>query len=181
MIILINKFKNWGDCKEISISNEINKTEFTERVIYKDKNVKNVFSFLEISKEDIIQQFFIYSNWWGRIKNSFFTLDGFKGKSETCCGVINIDELQNFNGKNFVPINNKNEQAKIEVSDFASLTLFCQRKFKASPSYDVVKIISEAPNLWVRIKIKMPNGKTYLAEGTSKKDAANKFAKTYIL
>lgn len=171
-----------GNCLELTPEHsELNKTDFTERVIYKDKNVEIVFSFLEITEDDIIQQFFIHSNWWGKIKNSFFTLEGFKGKSEeTRCGVININELKNFNvnGK-FVPVNNRNEQAKIEVSDFASLTLLCQRKYKASPSYEVVAIISEAPNSWVRIQIKMPDGKTYFSEGTSKKDAANRFANSY--
>lgn len=170
-----------GDCLELNPErSELNKTDFTERVIYKDKNVEIVFSFLEIAKDDMIQQFFIRSNWWGKIKNSFFTLEGFKGKSKERCGVINVDELKNFNvNGDYVPVNNRNEQAKIEIIDFASLTLLCQRRFKASPSYQVVEIISEAPNSLVRIEVKMPDGKTHLSEGTSKKDAANRFANSY--
>ena len=170
-----------GDCLELNPErSELNKTDFTERIIYKDKNVEIVYSYLEIAKDDMIQQFFIRSNWWGKIKNSFFTLDGFKGKIDERCGVINIDELRNFNvNSDSVPINNKNEQAKIEISDFASLTLLCQRKFKASPSYEVECVISEAPNSWVKIIIYMPDGSKHFSEGTSKKDAANRFAKTY--
>lgn len=170
-----------GDCLELNPErSEINKTDFTERVIYKDKNVEVIYSFLEIAKDDMIQQFFIRSNWWGKIKNSFFTLEGFKGKSEERYGVINVDELKNFNvNGEHVPVNNKNQQAKIEITDFASLTLLCQRKFKSSPSYQVVKIIREAPNSWVKIEVKMPDGKIYFSEGTSKKDAANRFAMSY--
>lgn len=159
---------------------ELNKSGFTERIIYKDKNVEIVYSFLEIAKDDIIQQFFIRSNWWGKIKNSFFTLEDFKGKCEERCGVINVDELKNFNvNGNFAPVNNKNEQAKIDVADFASLTLLCQRKFKTSPSYEVIDIISKSPNSWIKIKVNMPDGKPHYSEGTSKKDAANRFANIY--
>lgn len=75
---------------------EFNETNFTERVIYKDKNVEIIYSFLKIAEDDMIQQFFIYSSWWGKIKNSFFTLEGFKGKSDERCGVININELKKF-------------------------------------------------------------------------------------
>lgn len=79
----------------------------------------------------------------------------------------------------YVPINNKNEKIKIEVRDFVSLVLMCQRKYRASPYYRVTNVFSQSPNPWVRIQINMPNGNTYYSEGTSKKDAANKFANSY--
>lgn len=176
---LLNNKK--ADALELSkLRSALNKTEFVERVIYKDKNVEIIFSFLYISEDDIIQQFFIYSNWWGQIKNSFFTLEGFKGKCDFRCGVINIDDLQAYNNKrDVVRINNKNEKSKIDVIDFSSLVLACQKKYKISPTYKVVKIISEAPNSWVKIEISMPDGTFHNSEGTSKKDAANKFATNY--
>ena len=173
-----------GDAMELNNDTVIilPSTGFKKRVIYKDKNVEIYFSYLKVSEDDIIQQFYIISNWWGQIKNSFFTLDGFKGKCEKKLGVININELKSFNNNHtYVPVNNKNDHAQIKVHDFASLTLYCQRKYKASPSYKVVDIISEAPNSWVSIKIHMPNGEIHFSEGTSKKDAANKFAKNFKL
>jgi len=157
----------------------LKKTGFNERVVYKDKSMEIIFSYLKIADDNIIQQFFIYSNWWGKIKNSFFTCEGFKGKSETKCGVVNINGLQPFNYKgDAVTINNKNEIANIEITDFNSLVLYCHRKFKTSPNYEVIEVISQAPNSWVKIQVNMPDGK-YFAEGSSKKEAANKFAVEY--
>ena len=172
-----------ADAMELGVADfGVNNSDSINRVIYKDKSVEIIYNYLEIAKNDIIQQFFIKSNWWGKIKNSIFTLEGFRGNcNEKKCGVIGMDELKDFNVGNFVPINNRNEQAKIEITDFASLTLHCQRKFKTSPSYEVVKIISEAPNSWVKIKINMPDGLIHFSEGASKKDAANRFAASYKL
>jgi len=155
------------------------KSDFIERTVYKDKSIEIIFSYLKIADDDIIQQFFIYSNWWGKIKNSFFTVEGFKGKSELKCGVINVDELKPFNNNGqSVAINNRNETAKIEIADFNSLVAYCQRKFKASPSYETVEVISQSPSL-VKIKITMPDGKSHFETGGSKKEAANKFALKY--
>lgn len=170
-----------GDCLELGTDNsQKNDSDFVERVIYKDKNVEIIFSCLEIAKDDLIQQFFIRSNWWGKIKNSFFTCEGFKGKSDIKCGVININELKpfNYNGDT-VAINNKNEIATIGITDFASLVLYCQRKYKSSPNYQVVEVISLSPDSWVKIQVNMPDGSKHFAEGSSKKDAANNFAKTF--
>ena len=171
-----------GDVMELNntVVTELPLTRFKERGIYKDKNVEIYFSYLEVSEDDIIQQFYISSTWWGQIKNSFFTLDGFKGKCGKKTGVININELKSFNNnRTYVPVNNKNDHAQIKIHDFASLTLYCQRKYKASPSYKVVEVISEAPDPWVSIKIYIPNGEVYFSLGTSKKDAANRFAKNF--
>lgn len=152
---------------------------FISRTIYKDKNIEIVYSFLKIEDDDIIEQFFVYSNWWGKIKNSFFTCNGFKGKSATKCCVINLNELKSYNYGTMHQINNKNETSNIEVFDFNSLVAYCQRKFKSSPSYSVVDVISLSPNPWVKIEVIMPDGSKHNFEGTSKKDAANRFAVDY--
>lgn len=171
-----------ADCMELSAEGELKEglnpnTGFTTRIVYKDKHVTIAYSYLEIDEDDIIQNFFIISNWWGRIKNSYFTIDGERGKfGYVRCGVFSPGELEPFKTYNHVPVNNRNEQVDIDVNDFASLALYCQRKYKASPTYKVVEVLSLSPNPWVRIKVRMPDGKTYYHEGTSKKHAANKFA-----
>jgi len=169
-----------GNCLELNPDKGGNDNSgFVSRVIYKDKNIEIIFSYLIIAEDDIIQQFFIYSNWWGKIKNSFFTCDGSKGKSELKCGVINIDELKFSKQNTTHQINNKNETAKIEIIDFNSLVAYCQRKFKASPSYNVVEVLSLSPNSWVKIEVIMPDGIKHYFEDTSKKEAANSFAIDY--
>jgi hypothetical protein len=176
---LLNNKK--ADALEFGIYKNIvnGKSDFTERVIYEDKSMKIIYSFLKIKKDDTIEQFFIYSTWWGKIKNSFFTLEGFKGKCEIRCGGINLNDLKTYNSDTNHVVNNHNQLAKIEVIDFASLTLYCQKTMKASPTYKVVEIISQSPNPWVKIKVIMPDGNVYPKEGTSKKDAANRFAVEY--
>ncbi len=169
-----------GDCLELNPDKGgKDNSGFVSRVIYKDKNIEIVFSYLKIEEDDIIQQFFIYSNWWGKIKNSFFTCDSYKGKSEVKCGVINIDALKISKQNTTHKINNKNETAKLEITDFNSLVAYCQRKFKSSPSYNVVEVISLSPNSWVKIEVSMPDGSKHYFEGVSKKEAANSFAVDY--
>jgi len=163
-----------GSEEDVLENNPDNK--FINRVIYEDKTMKIIYSFLKIKEDDIIEQFFIYSTWWGKIKNSHLSLEGFTGKSQRRCGVINIDDLKTWNSGTNHSINNHNAEVKIEVTDFASLVLFCQKKYKKSPSYEVSEVISLSPNPWVEIKIFMPDGTEHCYEGTSKKDAANKFA-----
>lgn len=154
---------------------------FTDRTVYQDKNIEVIYSFLKIEEDDIIEQFFIYSNWWGSIKNSFFTIEGEKGKfNHLRCGVINLNELKKTHQKTSHEVNNKNMAVGINVTDFASFTQHCQRVFRGSPTYDVVEVISLSPNSWVKIEIVLPNGEKHYSEGTSKKDAANRFAAPYF-
>jgi len=173
-----------ADCMELSAKEELKeglnpKTGFTTRIVYKDKHVTIAYSYMELDEDDILQNFFIVSNWWGRIKNSYFTIDGERGKfGYVRCGVFSPDELKPFKTRDHVPVNNRNEKVDIEVNDFASLVLYCQRKYKASPSYEVLEVLSLSPNPLVRIKVRMPDGKLYLQEGTSKKHAANLFAQS---
>lgn len=153
---------------------------FVTRTVYKDKNIEVLYSYLKIGRGEFIEQFFIYSNWWGAIKNSFFTINGEKGKMpEVRCGVINLNELKKHTSKTNHAINNKNMAAKIEVKDFASFTQHCQRVFRGSPTYEVIEVVSLSPNSWVKIKVVLPNGQKHYSEGTSKKDAANRFAASY--
>ncbi len=179
---LLNNKK--GDCLELSAGRESadNKSGFIDIPIYKDKNMKIIYSYLVVDEktDDIIEQFFIYSNWWGKIKNSHFTIEGDRGNfRNTRCGVININELKDWNSGTSHQINNKNATVAIEIVDFASLTAYCQRVFKASPSYGEATVISESPNPWVEVEINMPTNRTYSAQGISKKDAGNRFAIEY--
>lgn len=153
---------------------------FVNRTVYKDKNIEVIYSFLKIEEDDIIEEFFIYSNWWGSIKNSFFTIGGEKGKSSQIrCGVINLEKLKKFSQKTNYAVNNKNMAVGINVKDFASFTQYCQRVFRGSPTYEVIEVVSLSPNSWVKIEILLPNGEKRYSEGTSKKDAANRFAASY--
>lgn len=176
--LLSNKKAN---ALELSSERSDENNGFTKRVIYKDKTMEIIYSFLEIEKDDVIEQFTIYSTWWGKIKNSYFTLEGFKGKSDKIrCGVININDLKDWNSRSNHPINNHNSKASVvEVTDFASFTLLCQKVFKASPSYEVKRVIRQSPDPLVEIKVIMPDGTEHLQKGSSKKDAANKFAVSY--
>ena len=171
-----------ADAFELSAKTKEQNIGFVNQTIYKDKNMEIIFSYLKITENDLIQHFLIHSTWWGKIKNSYLTLEGLKGKTQKVkCGIININDLKsyNINDDDKVAVNNKNQAATIEISDFPSLVLYCQRKFKVSPFYTVEEVIYESPNSWVKIKITMPDGKTYLSEGISKKDAANRFAREY--
>lgn len=171
-----------ADALELSAEKAGNdgRSGFVNRTVYKDKNIEVIYSYLKIEQDDIIEQFFIYSNWWGSIKNSFFTIGGEKGKTPYIrCGVINLNKLKKFTPKTTHVVNNKNMAASISVKDFASFTQYCQRAFRGSPTYDVVEVVSLSPNSWVRIEIVLPNGEKHYSEGTSKKDAANRFAASY--
>lgn len=70
---------------------------YVNRVIYEDKKTKIIFSHLEIDRGSLIQKFFFYSSSWGRIKNSFFTLEGYQGAfDEKMCGFINIKDIADY-------------------------------------------------------------------------------------
>ncbi|MHA3046492.1 hypothetical protein JSO59_003885 [Riemerella anatipestifer] len=172
-----------GDLLKLSpVRDNETDTGFTSIVIYKDKHMEIIYSYLIVDEEndDIIEQFTIYSKWFGKIKNSFFTLNGEKGKfGTTQCGVISVRDLRNFKSKTNHKIHNTNKEVDVEIQDFASLVLYCQKKYGASPSYRVTEVISLSPNSWVEIEITMPNGETHLAEGENKKAAANNFAKSF--
>ena len=171
-----------ADALELSSErgNDDGRSEFINRTVYKDKNIEVIYSFLKIDEDDIIEEFFIYSNWWGSIKNSFFTIGGDRGKTPHIrCGVINLEQLKKFTPKTNHVVNNKNMAVDISVKDFASFTQHCQRVFRGSPTYNVTEVISLSPNSWVKIEIVLPNGQKHYSEGTSKKDAANRFAASY--
>lgn len=120
--------------------------------------------------------FIIYSPWWGKIKNSFFTIEGHKGRfSSVRCGVINVDNLKPFTSRTKHKINNKNKVADIEVTDFASFVALYQRKFDQSPTYTTTQVISQHPSL-VEIEINLPSHRVFRRTGKSKKHAANAFA-----
>lgn len=177
---LLNNKK--GECLELSPEEgtDTGKSGFTNRVVYEDKNMKIVFSFLEIAEDDTIQEFFIYSKWWGQIKNSMFTLQGWRGKSkELLCGMIEVNNLKNWNSGTNHAVNNRNRVADIEVIDFASFAQRCQKVFRGNPNYKVAEVISLSPNPWVKIEVTMPDGSRHEHEGASKKDAANRFAVAY--
>lgn len=152
---------------------------FTNRTIYEDKAMRIVYSYCEVEKGNIYEQFIVCSTWWGKIKNSFFTLKGHKGKCKLRYGVIYRSKLSDHSSGTNHAINNRNSVAQIEVTDFATFTKKCQRVFKDSPSYFVTKVVSLSPNPWVRIQVTMPDGTKHESEGYSQKDAANRFALRY--
>lgn len=186
---LLNNKK--GDCFELAIDSGTplitsstrtgpDGREFKNISIYKDKHIEIIYSYLIIAEDDVIEEFLIYSKWWGKIKNSIFTLGGDRGEFKNIkCGVINLNELKDWNSGSNHAIHNKNQKVEIEITDFASLTAYCQRLFRGSPSYGQVKVLREAPNSWVSVEIHMPDGIIHIAKGTSKKEAGKTFAKEF--
>lgn len=151
---------------------------WTHTVVYDDGKVKIEYSVLEIAKDDIMQNITIYSAWWGRIKNSQITLEGFSGKStEILCGRTDVGSFKSLEDCTFskkVPINNKNKSAHIEITNFDSFCKAYQRTFGQSPSCRVTNVISQSPSL-VEVEIEF-NGDVKYITGVSKRDAADKFA-----
>lgn len=154
----------------------------TDRVIYKDKHMEIIYSVLHIAPGDSIEQFFFYSKWFGAIKNSRFTLEGWSGKTNVVrCGTIDVSQIKEFKSNTAHTINNKNQVAAIDGNDFAAFVAYCQRVHKASPSYQVIRVIAQAPEPWVKIEINAPcfDGPCF-AEGASKREAANSWAAKFI-
>jgi hypothetical protein len=176
---LLNNKK--ADGLELSAEqSEDENTGFKSRTVYKDKTMEIIYSYLEIDDDDFVENVYIYSKWWGQIKNSFFSCEGFTGKSKvTKCAVFDLNEIKPYKAKTSHPVNNKNEAAQIPVTDFDSLVKYFQRVYKKSPKYRVIEIISLPPNSQVKIEVIMPTGTIHVISGTSKKEAANKFADLY--
>jgi hypothetical protein len=174
-----------GDCLELNPKhaslNPRHPLDFIEHMIYKDKNVQIIYSFLKIAKDDVIQQFFIYSNWWGKIKNSFFTLEGFKGKSEEeKCGVINITELNEIKlNSDLVPVNNKNQICSTKVktdNPIIELAEYCQKHFKQNIETVVSIDGGSQHEPVIKADIIIPNGEVYSGKGKNQKEAKQKAA-----
>lgn len=170
-----------GDTIELSPERSNEKTEDIpeekEILIYQDKSMKVYFSYLIIEEDDVIEQFIIYSRWWGKIKNSFFTINGEKGKfTKVRCGVINSRDLETYQNQTNHPINNKNKVADIKVTNFDTFVKFWQRKYGESPSYKVRRVVSPL----VEIEVYVPKYGRYTHQGHSKKAAANEFAQKFI-
>jgi hypothetical protein len=169
-----------GDAVELSPEKTETDTGFTNETIYKDKNIEIIYSYLVVGKDDIIEQFFIYSKWWGKIKNSHFTLDGNFGKfTGIRCGVLSLSEIKDWKSNTNHSVNNRNIVAAIEVTDFQSFTLKCQKIFKDSPRYGRTIVLSQEPHPLVQTEIIMPDGKIHKASGKNKREAANNFALNY--
>lgn len=162
---------------------------YINRVIYEDKKTKIIFSHLEIDRGSLIQKFFFYSSSWGRIKNSFFTLEGYQGTfDEKMCGFINIKDIADYVYKpKSIPnhkeeresLKKKDEKITIKVVDFASLVLYCKQKYEKSPVYVIEKGDFAGHNSRVVVRATMPDGKMYLAQGMNKENAADNFAVMY--
>jgi hypothetical protein len=155
---------------------------FIDKVVYKDKSVEIIYSYCNVPQEGetyIIENIYIYSKWWGRIKNSFLMCDEFTGKSEyTRCAVFSLGDFRAWNHKGSVQheIHNRNKVLPIEVTDFDTLVKHCQRVYKMPATYRVTEVISLSPNTWVEVEINLPKGKSFRGQGANKKEAVNKLA-----
>ncbi len=175
-----------SDCIELKVSSPKDKkrdTGFTDIIVYKDKYMEIQYSYLETEEYDVIENIYITSNWWGRIKNSFFTIQGERGKfdSPRCGWVVDLQDMKsNFSER--VTINNTNKiyDMKTQVNNFASFVMYMQKNHKQSPTYKVIKVVSESPRPWVAIEITIPGFGTYHAGGASKKAAADDFITTLL-
>lgn len=165
-----------GDCLELNSDQSENTEGF--RTIYKDKHMTIMFSSVTTPENEEIANFFIYSKWWGRIKNSFFTIETRTGKWEHVrCGVISSSLLNEWITKDTVPVNNTNQAIAIDsdVIDFDSFAKSYQKIHKVSPTYKVINVIRQSPNPWVEIEITVGDSKKRHC-GTNKKEAANNWA-----
>jgi len=146
-------------------------------LIYKDKAMRVYYC--PDGLDDGIEQFIIYSNWWGKIKNSFFTIQGQKGKfANVRCGRIILEMLKEYQSETNHEINNKNKVGNITVEDFRTFGLRIQREKGKSPTYKVKEVISQSPSL-VKIEVTVPGYGTYDHTGRNKREAADDFARTF--
>jgi hypothetical protein len=162
----------------LEISAKLPPEESCGLLIYEDKTMK-VYYCCKRAGNTVLEQFFIYSTWWGSIKNSFFTIGGDKGKSPNIrCGIIDREHLKEYKSKTNHEINNKNKVGNITVEDFRTFGLRIQREKGKSPTYKVKEVISQSPSL-VKIEVTVPGYGTYDHTGRNKREAADDFARTF--
>jgi hypothetical protein len=156
------------------------------RLIYKDKTMSIWYRTFWLV-DCWIEEFYVESSFWGRIKNSQFTCGGFKGKGQMCGvtswgGMPHETSLRSWNSGTNYAVNNRNTVTvkKSNFENFSELVEYSQKTFKAAPKYEVTDTYTDRRNnTTITICVTMPNGIKHYAEGSNKKTAAENFAKNY--
>jgi hypothetical protein len=176
---LLNNKK--ADALGLGTDRTVEESGFIDKVIYKDKkDVEIIFSYLKVADDDIIQQFTIYSKWWGLIKNSFFTIDGFQSISNHLkCGVIDIHELSTYAPKTHVEINNTNRiLTKTEKTDnpMTELSEEIQSMYGKPIQIEVTGKTGPDHDPLISVRITLPDNSIFEATGKNKKIAKRQAA-----
>ena len=156
------------------------KTERCGDEIYKDKSMQILYGI------DGVEYIFIRSNWFGRVKNSQFNLKGFVRNEAFWCGycavtdILPMDDLTLGKIMNSIVENKNTNKANLSsvFTCFNDYVQYCQKKYGESPTYEVMSLggYDHAPT--VTIRISSPDG-FFTAKGSSKKVAANEWAKNF--
>ena len=153
------------------------------KTIYRDSSMSILYGVGGFNGEEYIS---IRSNWFGRVKNSQFNLTGFYRNDAFWCGYCPITDIRQMDKLSFLKImdsffENKNTN-KANLSStftcFADYVTYCQKKFGESPTYEVMSSGGYPHAPVIKIRISSPDG-FFTAEGSSKKVAANEWAKNF--
>ena len=157
--------------------------EDSPKTIYRDKSMSILYG---TGAHDGVEYISIRSNWFGRVKNSQFNLDGFYRNEAFWCGycavsdIMLLDELTLGKIMNTIVENKNTNKANLSsvFTCFNDYVQYCQKKYGDSPTYRVMSVggYEHAPT--VKIRISSPDG-FFTAEGSSKKVAANEWAKGF--
>jgi len=152
------------------------------KTIYRDKSMSILYGIGAAGVEYIS----IRSNWFGRVKNSQFNLNGFYRNEAFWCGycavsdILPMDDLTLGKIMNSIVENKNTNKANLSsvFTCFNDYVQYCQKKYGESPTYEVMSLggYDHAPT--VTIRISSPDG-FFTAKGSSKKVAANEWAKNF--
>jgi hypothetical protein len=167
-------FFNKKTANAVGISAEIICQNKSRRLIYENKSIKMKVYYCCIKEKNVIvEQFCIYSTWWGPIKSSFFTIDNNKENlSEVKCGIIDRKDLKSYEKSKNPKINNR------KLENFQDLITKIKKETKKRPSYKVDEVISQSPSK-VKIEINVPSYGTFTWEGKNQQEAAKDFAQNF--
>ena len=157
--------------------------EDSPKTIYRDKSMSILYG---IGADDGVEYISIRSNWFGRVKNSQFNLNSFVRNEAFWCGycavsdILPMDELslKKIMGSIVEQKNTNKANLSSAFTCFADYVTYCQKKFGKSPTYEVISSGGYAHAPVIKISITSPQG-VFTAEGSSKKVAANEWAKNF--
>ena len=157
------------------------KEEFP-KTIYRDKSMSILYGI----GVDGVEYISIRSNWFGRVKNSQFNLNSFVRNEAFWCGycavsdILPMDELSlnKIMGSIVEQKNTNKANLSSAFTCFADYVTYCQKKFGESPTYEVISLggYDHAPTVTIRISSREG---FFTAKGSSKKVAANEWAKNF--
>jgi len=172
----MNPLLNFFHQKRLTF-NRINKFEHEEsQIIYMDATMT-----LSTNGEKI----FLSSTWWGLVKNSYFTLEGLRGKSTKIqYGEALISEMKSFTPREpsipYAYINRGNKVNIPELQQEESYITYLGKYYQLiyEETIRLRVIIRDRPNedKTITVKISLPDGLKVFGDGLTKEAAANNAA-----